>query len=273
MADDRPSSAVPTAGSTTGPVLVRAFEECWGSIVSLGATLTEEQWNARALPPAWTAKDALIHLCAAEIGFADWSDLSKPPFGPIGAAAAELSALPGAEVLERFRAITDRRGEQLAAMSEAELDAPSWTAAGTGTYRRYMEIRVFDHWAHEQDVRVPLGLPGHLEGLGATMSLDEAHIAFGYLVGKRDGAPDGASVNVHVTGPNARDLHAVVEGRARVVEELASPTAEVTVDFLTFMLLCCGRIDPQGPLDSGAVTLAGDRDLAGRVARSLAFTI
>jgi hypothetical protein len=136
-----------------------------------------------------------------------------------------------------------------------------------------MEIRVFDHWAHEHDIRVPLGMAPRLAGRGARQSLDEAHIAFGYLIGKRAAAPEGSSVSVHVTGPLPRDLHAVVEGRARVVAELATPTSEVTTDLLTFMLLCCGRIDPGEPLADGRVTLAGDRELAERVARNLAFTI
>ena len=105
------------------------------------------------------------------------------------------------------------------------------------------------------------------------MSLDEAHIAFGYLVGKRAGLPNGSSVQVSVTGPNARDLYAVVEGRARVVGVVADPACTVTTDFLTFMLLCCGRIDPDGPIGDGRVTLGGDVALAGQVARNLRFTI
>ena len=267
------SQSVPVAASTTGPTLVEAFAECWASMKALGRGLDERQWQAPSLCPGWTCKDALIHVTAAEIGFADWTDLQQPPFPLIRAAMEDLSPRPGAGVLDAFEAITERRGRQLAAMSEEDLDAPSWTAAGPGTYRRYMEIRVFDHWAHEQDIRVPLGLPGHMSGLGAQLSLDEAHIALGYLVGKRAAAPEGSSVTIHVTGPLARDLHAVVEGRARVVPELEGPSAEVTADFATFMLLCCGRIDPEAPLADGRVTLGGDLALARAVATHLAFTI
>jgi hypothetical protein len=39
------------------------------------------------------------------------------------------------------------------------------------------------------------------------------------------------------------------------------------------MLLCCGRIDPLGPLSDGRVMLSGDKALAERVASNLAFTI
>jgi uncharacterized protein (TIGR03083 family) len=267
------TSSIPVAATTSGPELVAAFSECWTSMLGMAGELSEAQWMSPSLCPDWTCKDALLHVTTAEIGFAEWDDLSKPPFGRIKAAMAELRARSGSEVLEAFARITHRRGEQLSAMSEADLDRASWTAAGPGSYRRYMEIRVFDHWAHEQDIRVPLARPGHLEGLGAEKSLDEAHIALGYLVGKKAAAPDGSSVAVHVHGPTSRELYAVVDGRARVVADLQQPTAEATTDFATFMLLCCGRIDPLGPLSDGRVTLSGDKALAERVASNLAFTI
>jgi uncharacterized protein (TIGR03083 family) len=264
---------IPVAATTSGPDLVEAFSECWTSMIGMAGQLDEAAWVSPSLCPGWSCKDALLHLTTAEIGFADWDDLSKPPIERIRAAMGELRGRSGADVLDAFARITERRGQQLQAMSEDDLDRSSWTAAGPGSYRRYMEIRVFDHWAHEQDIRVPLGRPGHVQGRGAVMSLDEAHLALGYLVGKRAAAPDGSSVAIHVTGPNQRDLYAVVEGRARIVEHLEGPTADVTVDFATFMLLCCGRIDPQGPLTDGRVRLVGEAVLAERVARNLAFTI
>ncbi len=266
-------SPQPRPASTSGPDLVAAFRESWQSMLALGRTLSEEQWNSASLCPNWSCKDPLVHLTAAEIGFAGWTPSPDPPMAAIVAAGRQLSGRPGAEVLDAFEAITARRGEQLAAMSEADLERVGWSPAGMGPYRRYMEIRVFDHWAHEQDIRVPFGMVGHLEGRAPAMSLDEAHIAFGYLVGKKAALPDGSSVTVHVTGANARDLHAVIEGRARVVDSLEQPDCEVSADFLTFMLLCCGRIDPDAPLADGRVSLAGDTALAERVARNLAFTI
>jgi predicted lipid carrier protein YhbT len=65
----------------------------------------------------------------------------------------------------------------------------------------------------------------------------------------------------------------VIRGRAAVVAELADPAAEITTDFATFMLLCCGRIDPEGPLTDGRVVLSGDPEIGAAVARNLSFTI
>ena len=50
---------------------------------------------------------------------------------------------------------------------------------------------------------------------------------------------------VELTGPIGAHLAAVVDGRARVVDDLDHPDAVVRTDFLTFMLLACGRTDPE----------------------------
>jgi len=267
------STELPQPALSTKPEIIAGFSHCWDSMVPLARSLSEEEWETDSICPGWQTKHALLHLAAAETAFSQWTDLLKPPLREIDTYFKAHAEETGAEILDRFERITEVRRDQFEAMSEADFDAESWTAAGPGTYRRYMEIRIFDHWAHEQDIRVPLDRPGNLSGLGADFSLDEVHMVFGYLVGKRAGAPDGSRVTVHVTGPTARDLHAVVDGRASVVPELADPTAEVTVDFGTFMLLSAGRIDPDAPLADGRVTLAGDTTLARSVATNLAFTL
>ena len=264
---------LPVGGSTSVEDLVAAFRECFASMIAFGSSLSEDDWNQPSLCPGWRAKDALVHVTAAETAFFSWTDHSAGPFEAIKAEGRLLRDRSGADILAAFESVTSRRIAQLETMPASELDAVGWLAGGTGPYRRYMEIRVFDHWAHEQDIRVPLGQPGHLEGRAASISLDEVHLVFGYLVGKRAATPDGASVTLRVTGPQARDLHAVVQGRARVVTELTDPTATVETDFLTAMLLACGRIDPSGPLGDGRITLRGDLVLAERVARNLAFTL
>ena len=54
---------------------------------------------------------------------------------------------------------------------------------------------------------------------------------------------------------------------------LENPDATLTADSLTFMLLTCGRIDPEGPIGDGRITWAGDQELGERAARNLRFTM
>jgi hypothetical protein len=64
-----------------------------------------------------------------------------------------------------------------------------------------------------------------------------------------------------------------VDGRAAVVDELADPTVTVTTDSLTFMLLGCGRIDPEAAISDGRITWSGDETLGALAARNLRFTM
>jgi uncharacterized protein (TIGR03083 family) len=135
-----------------------------------------------------------------------------------------------------------------------------------------MQIRVFDCWVHEQDVRAAVGRPGHEDGPAAEQAVDEIARALGYVVGKKAGAPDGSSVTFQLTGPVRRMLHVVVDGRARVVDRLDAPaTATVTLDSTVFARLACGRMEPAAM--SAQVQLGGDRDLGQRIVNNLAFTI
>ena len=105
------------------------------------------------------------------------------------------------------------------------------------------------------------------------MALDEVHASIGFIVGKKVGLADGKGIAFELTGPARRRLMAKVDGRATRVESLPSPDVTLTMDSLTFMLLACGRIDPQGPIDDRRVTWSGHAELGAHAARHLAFTM
>ena len=158
-------------------------------------------------------------------------------------------------------------------MSAAEFNAPSWTPAGEATYARFMQIRIFDCWMHEQDIRAAVGLPGNEDGARRrAAALDEVVRALGYIIGKRGRAPDGSSVLIRLTGPVERDLHVVVDGRARVVDALdGEPTASLDLSSSLFLRLAGGREDAQDAL--GRIGLGGDQALGRQLATNLAYTI
>ena len=150
---------------------------------------------------------------------------------------------------------------------------PRWTPVGEKTYGRFLAIRVFDFWVHERDITTPLGLPTDDSGPRAEIALAEVEGSLGYIVGKKIGLPDGTSIVFHLTGPIERDLAVQVDGRAKLVDQIANPDVELTTDMLTFMQLACGRIDPQAQIDAGKITWTGNQELGDRAARSLAFTM
>lgn len=252
----------------------------WDAIDELLTSLDDAAWSAPALP-GWDVHDVVAHLIGTEKMLAGAEIPSVRADGEhvrndIGQAnelwVASLRDLSPAQMAAEFRAITAERLTTLHAMSQADFDAPSWTPAGEGTYGRWMQIRVFDCWMHEQDIRMAVGMPGHETGPEVERSLDEVAGALGYIIGKRGRAPQGSSVLISLTGPVRRKLRVVTDGRAKVVESIdGEPTATIRMSSSLFLRLAGGREDAEAAL--GQVELDGDVALARQLATSLAFTI
>jgi hypothetical protein len=170
--------------------------------------------------------------------------------------------------------VTAERLAALEAMTQAEFDAPSWTPVGNDeTYGRFMRIRHFDCYMHEQDIRLALGLPGRDDADDVSSCLEEVATGLGYIVGRRAGMPDGSRVRIELTGAVEQTYLVQVEGRAAVVDALDGPvTVGIELPAALFLRLTGGRADgPSGP--PGQVYLSGDEVLARRLADNLAFTI
>jgi uncharacterized protein (TIGR03083 family) len=253
-----------------------SLEQCYDAIEALCARMDEAEWRVQSLCPEWTSRDVVNHLAMMERAMTGWVPSSTeelPHFERVFAGDDQVAALGDKDftglVTETFAA----RRADLGRLTPADLDRPSWTPVGVKTFGRFLEIRIFDFWVHERDVSTPLGWPTDDTGPRAEIALAEVVGSLGYIVGKRVGLPDGTSIVFHLTGPLQRDLPVVVDGRAKVVDHIDQPDVELTTDFLTFMQLACGRIDPQDQIDAGKVTWIGNDELGDRAARNLAFTI
>jgi uncharacterized protein (TIGR03083 family) len=263
--------------------IVSTLGQEWARLADLLAGLPDDAWSTTVLP-GWDVHDVLAHLAGTELALSG-AELPAPPAGheagphvhnDIGRVnelwVTSLRELSHADLLARFRDVTGSRLATLTAMSVEEFNAPSWTPAGQGTYRRFMQIRIFDCWMHEQDIRSALRQPGHQVGPAADRSLDEVCGALGYIIGKRGRAPDGSSVLIRLTGPIERDLRVVTDGRAKVVDSFdGEPTATIALPSALFFRLAGGREDPVAALDQ--ITLGGDVALARQLVTNLAFTI
>jgi uncharacterized protein (TIGR03083 family) len=252
---------------------IAILQASWAALDGVAAGLDAQQWATPSLCPGWSAHDVVVHVSSVEEVLIGWPPGGALPFERIAELRTELGALTGPELLDRFRRVVAQRSDELATMTDEHFATPGVTPIGPGTYGRFMEIRIFDVWVHERDIRIPLGRPGEDGGPAGERAMDEVHDSLGYIVGKRVGLEDGKSIAFDVTGPVTRRMAVRVDGRARVVDDLADPDATLSTDSLTFMLLACGRIDPEVPIADGRVTWTGDEDIAGRAARHLRFTI
>jgi uncharacterized protein (TIGR03083 family) len=265
---------------------VAALGEVWASLDDLLAGLTDDEWSQPTPLPGWSVQDNVSHIVGTE------AMLSGEP-GPSIEVDREASAhvrndigvfneqwvealrdeAPAA-VLARFRSLTATRLATLEAMSEDEWNAESFTPAGKDTFGRFMQIRVFDCWLHEQDIRDAVGQPGHESGLAVDVVLDEMATALGFVVGKKAGAATGQSVTFALTdgGSIVRELHVEVGERATVVSELSGPaTVTLTMPIGVMTRRCAGRVGADELLDQ--VVIDGDLSLASKILENQSYTI
>lgn len=264
---------------------VAALVEQWTAIDDLLDELEDEDWRRPTALPGWDVQANVAHVIGTESMLAGRTTPSVDVdpaaldhvHNDIGAFnepwVIALADRSPAAVRDELRSVVAERTAALAAMDQDAWDAVGFTPAGRDTYGRFMRIRVFDCWMHEQDVRDATGRPGHLGGGAVELALDELVTAMGFVVGKRAGAPDGARVTLALTGEAARDVHVVVDGRAAVVDALDAPASVVvTTDVHTFSRLAGGRTRWEA-VDPDLVAVDGDVALGHRILDNLAYTI
>ncbi|MEM8620537.1 MAG: maleylpyruvate isomerase family mycothiol-dependent enzyme [Actinomycetota bacterium] len=254
---------------------IAAHKTLYAAYDSWCAGFSIDDLAVASLCPAWDVRDVVAHTIGVESVLDGWepSTESPPPFDKMGDFAAVLAGIEPDGVARHVGAVTSSRLAHLRSMDMGAADAPSITPTGVKTYGDFLRIRVFDMWVHAHDVALPLGLPFDDGGVAAEIALDEVVGALGYIVGRKVGLPDGMSLVVHVTGEVDRDVAVIVEGKARVVDEVATPDVELTADVETFVLLAAGRVDPQRRIDGGRIAWTGDAEWGERVARTLVYTM
>ncbi|SRR6056297_2523368 len=265
---------------------VAALGEVWASLGELLGELTDEQWRRPSPLPGWSVQDNVSHIVGTEAMLAgepgpsveidrDANDHVRNDIGAFNEQWVEsLRSVPPYEVLSRFRELTGARLAAVEQMSDDEWNAESFTPAGKDTYGRFMQIRVFDCWLHEQDIRDAVGRPGHETGLAVEVVLDEMATALGFVVGKKAGASAGQSATFALTdgGAIVRQLHVEVGERATVVPALSGPaTVVLTMPIGVMTRRCAGRVGPDDLLDQ--VVIDGDLELAAKILAHQSYTI
>ena len=265
--------------------IVDQLERVWTSIADLCSTFTETEWKTPTDCPHWSVQDHLSHIIGTESRLLGRQppqhtpqDMShvKNDIGRSNEVWVDLRrSWPGARVLEEFRQVTDERLGVLHGMSEADFSQETQTPVGPGTVRLFMQIRIFDCWVHEQDIRRAVGRPGHLEGPVVEHSLDRIVLALPFVVGKKAQAPNSSTVMFEVTGAASRTVPIAVEGgRAKPLTSAPSaPTVRLTMDVETLNCLGCGRWDPNRVLADNRVQISGDRALGETIVRQMNFMI
>lgn len=262
--------------------IIDALTGEWSAIRELVSTFDEDDWDAQTPCPGWSSRDIISHIIGTESMLAGEQTPSSggevPSFvrneiGELNQAWIEhFRGVDTAELLDRFDAISGSRAETLRAMSDADFFAESWTPEGKGTYAKFMRIRIFDCWMHEQDLRDATSAPGGKESPAASIAVEEMIGKLGFIVGKRASAPEGSTLTLRLTGAAGRTVSVAVEGRARLLDEAPiDPTVALEMPAGVFARLYGGRVAPADVSDD--IRIDGDGELAQRVLSELAVTM
>ncbi len=264
----------------TDQELVDALEEEWGSIRELCSDLNEAEWKTETECPGWSVQDNVAHLVGIEstIMGRPAPDHTPPDLPHVKNDIGRSNEVwvdsrrgrSGAEVLAEFEEVAAARIAALRNLDDAGFSAESWTPAGPGTVRDLLPFRIFDSWAHEQDMRRAINRPGHLDGPAAELALGRVTGALPYVVGKKVGPPDGTTV-VFAWDGNTTPI-GVDGGRATPLDAApADATVTLAMDTDTLVRLGMGRGDPDAILARGAVRIDGDEALGLRVLQEMNF--
>ena len=261
-----------------------ALGETWGGLAEVCHELSDTEWALPTECPGWDVKDQLSHVIAVERTIMgepapEWDgplgDHVKNDFARSNEAwIAVRRPRPGPEVRAEFVQVTGQRLAQLDELTEEQWEAVGWSPLGQRPHAEFMEVRVFDCWVHEQDVRRALDRPGGSGNRASALSLDRVQGAMGFVVGKQAGCADGTAVRFDVAGPgdDARVFTVAVEGgRARPVGDDVSPTVTLSMSSIDFVRLGCGRAAGAAVEAAGGIGVAGDAAVARTVLGAMNF--
>jgi uncharacterized protein (TIGR03083 family) len=227
------------------PVLIDAFEQTITSTIAVAESLTEAEWAQPTECPGWTVQDIVSHLVGVErmlMGepepehqLPDGLDYLRHDVGRRLEVPVDLRRpLNGPAILAEFKEVVPQRIAQLRELAAGGADPEMMTLLwGPRPLSRLMPTRVFDAWAHEQDIRRATHHPGNLASPAAQVSRDFIVQVLPFVVDRAE-LPRYSAVRFDVSGE--LQIHQMVGDGV--------PMVEINTDWETFVRLMCGRVDP-----------------------------
>ncbi|MFF4156960.1 maleylpyruvate isomerase family mycothiol-dependent enzyme [Streptomyces sp. NPDC001678] len=265
---------------------IDAWTQSIEAVHELVKPLAESDWNRATECPGWSVRDVVSHIIGVECEM-----LGEPR--PIHTLPRDLRHVTdefsryievqvdvrrchtAPEMTSELDYTIIRRSRQLRNEHRSPQASVRWPLGGGSerTLERTLTMRAFDVWAHEQDLRRALGVPGNLDSPAAVIARDMLLAALPRVVSQDAGARPGTTVAFDVHGPLEflRTVRVGTQGRGTIDASVClGPTATLILDWETYVRLACGRVRAQSVADR--VKTEGDQELAWSVLREFAVT-
>jgi uncharacterized protein (TIGR03083 family) len=272
-----------TGNITSAADFRTAYGEVFTNVDAMASELDDEQSLGATGCPGWTVRDHVAHIVDLEsLLIGRPRVLHKVPEGlpylrnrpgefmEIGVDARR--GMPFHDLVAEYRDVTKERLARLDSLEDSQLDEMTQGFFSEQKLRSFLGIRVFDLWAHEQDLRRALGRPGGFDGVAAAHSRERMLMGAGNSIQERLTPAPGTTVVFDITGPGGALRSIAFDGeRGLAGSDLPkTPTTTLRVDLNTLTVLTCGRSDD--PLTTSRVVVEGVQNLGRRVVEVLAFT-
>lgn len=268
---------------------LQTYIDAWShsieAISELVTPLVEGEWNRPTACPGWSVRDVVSHVIGVEcemLGdprpihtlprdlFHVKDELSRYLEVQVDVrrchTAPEMTAELEYTIIRRSRQLRNETRDP-----ERKIRGP--LAGKEETLERILQMRAFDVWVHEQDLRRALNKPGNLDSPGAVVARDLLLEGLPKVVAKDAGAPPNSAVVIDVNGPLdfMRTVRVDSEGRGSVSGSPSlGPIVTLILDWEAYVLLACGRAKPEALADR--VKTEGDPNLAEAILRSFSVT-
>lgn len=242
--------------------------------------LPADQWSTPTDLPGWDVKAVASHVAHLEGILAgapeETVDVGEPAHvsSLMGlyteqGVVARRDATPD-EIINEIRSAATSRHTAL--LADPPTDGSAMPARIFGgvpwNWETLLRNRPLDIWMHEQDIRRAVGLPGGLDTPGARHTADYLAESFGFVLGKKVGAPAGtvAVLTLEGSDPVAWTVNDAGRGE-RLPEVPEDPTVSLSMDRESFICLAGGRRPAPG-----AVRISGDETLGEQIVANLTTT-
>ncbi|MEU3265061.1 maleylpyruvate isomerase family mycothiol-dependent enzyme [Streptomyces bacillaris] len=254
------------------------------AISDLVKPLAEAEWNRRTPCPWWSVRDIVSHVIGMECEM-----LGDPR--PIHTLPRDLYHVQSdfarymemqvdvrrhhtaPEMTSELEYVLIRRARHLRNESRAPETTVRAPLGAEQTLEVAYNMRAFDLWVHEQDLRAALGQPGNLDSPGALIARDVLLTALPKVVAKDAGAPPNSAVVLDVHGPVEflRTVRVDAEGRGSIDGSPSlGPAVTLSMDWETYVRLACGRVRHTAVADR--IKAEGDQELATAILDHFAVT-
>ncbi len=245
--------------------LIEAIDDVLLTTLSVTRDLSEADADRPTECPGWTVRDQLAHMVGLEqvLSGAPHPAIELPPLDHVSSDIDVFMEqqvhvrrqLPLAAIVDELAGLRPRRIAELRRLAEIG-DPLVMGPFGERPLSASLPIRVFDLWAHEQDIRRAVGLPVRSDGIAAQVALERSLAGWSMTLPK---ALDvDAVLTVTVTGPTA--------SQSLIVIGAGGPTATIVGDLGQITRWFCGRATP------GDDDVTGAADVVSAVRGRLAMT-